>query len=399
MKTDRVKPKLVLESLMGDPVLSHWIGPEGIAAGTALGRISTYLFQQKPVSKIESARSYKSKSDYSVKKEVNHVVIPVEVEYNPRDVESNPVESPSISSKNDTNETNNCNINEENELDSGRYSVFATYSDEPVYSVFINENALVCLIGTSYLMIYDTVNYKVLSQCSLHLTSSTIKGFKQVIQDGKLVLVSSIKGIVLINLTNGEIHLLNNKSIINNNILSFQFPYISTTSFNYEEKHEKLIGVYKIHLKGANLYNRDTHFNTIYDDNGLEMINELILKEKRIHLITLCKLWSSYIVVVCDLLTILLYNREDNCLHKRKTVKYDILSINSEFEDYFIMLDKNSSLNLVNSNLDILHTFNLYPSTFEIGWSYNVVSYKNLISFNSDEGIYYMKLPENLTHT
>lgn len=176
MKTNRVKPKLVLESLMGDPVLSHWIGPEGIAAGTALGRISTYLFPQKADSNKASGSPYKSKSDYSGNKEVNHVVIPVEVEHSPRDVESNPADSCSISSKNDTNGSKNCNIKDESELEGGRYSVFATYSDEPVYSVFVNENTLVCLIGTSYLMIYDTVNYKVLSQCSLHLTSSTIKG-------------------------------------------------------------------------------------------------------------------------------------------------------------------------------------------------------------------------------
>uniref|UniRef100_A0A3B0MSG0 HIT zinc finger containing protein, putative n=1 Tax=Theileria annulata TaxID=5874 RepID=A0A3B0MSG0_THEAN len=390
--------RLVLESQMGDPVTSIWMGKEGIVAGTALGRVSSYIFNSHignpTISSIDkdttladdsattgsSTKTKKAKTKKSLPSNSEVVVVDIDKLESSIDGLKLNSTSPNYDSRDPSSRV------------VGRYVVYSSYNDECVNGVYISEGKLYTLVGLNNIIIYDIDRYSIHSDVYVNneiSSASPYKNYKQIIQNNNYVLMMCNNTIVLMNLTEVETEgsVLKLTYVDTNvhleNILEFKFPYVVTCKTNTEENNSKCVNIYSIKKTS----NNNARSREMYD---LALINKIAVDNKQ-HLVTNCKIWDNTLTVVTDLLILTLYaiHDVDGNIIARKRLSYDILDVNCG--ENVLLLLKNSQILVLNKKLHVLNKFSIL-STFELGWSYNLVNYNNVFCYNSDEGIYIFQL-------
>ncbi|KAF5153107.1 hypothetical protein TpMuguga_03g02665 [Theileria parva strain Muguga] len=399
--------RLVLESQMGDPVTSFWMGKEGIVAGTALGRVSAYIFNSNLETHTNSSTnndttladdppnirsSTKTQEANTKNQHLSNSDVIVEIDKLESSIDNSKQNSTSLNTKSTPSKCDNKNSSTKVV---GRYVVYSTYNDECVNGVYIFEGKLYSLVGLNNIVIYDIDRYTIHRDVYVNNeinSTSLYKNYKQIIQNNNYVLIMCNSTITLMNLTEAEsedgvckIQYVNSTIHIEN-VLEFKFPYVVTCKINTEENNSKCVNIYSLKPVDT-MNNTNSKSREMYN---LALVNRINIDNKY-HLVTNCKIWDNMITVVTDLLVLTLYdiNDADANIVSSKSFSYDILAVNCS--ENILLLFKNSQILILNKELEILSKLNIL-STFELGWSYNLVNYNNVFSYNSDEGIYIFQL-------
>ncbi|CDR97589.1 hypothetical protein, conserved [Babesia bigemina] len=427
----------VLESHMGDPVLSHWIGADGVVAGTALGRVSAYLFDNsapriakssttvdakddggsnskldqsssKPSETAQesstSAHGDDSKSDATLPSATNAAVGGVE---SPETSPANPDGTVAIHVAEDEcdvdkgDDSCGCDSRKFPNLASlfgtvmnyircgksgadpvrlddvlpGRYTVFASFSDEPIRAVFIHRRQLYCLIGTSLISVYDVDKYALLNEYRLSLSRNA--GYKQIAFAACKILVDCMRGSTILDPV-AKRQTSSTHRVYPSNVLDFN----GTEMMCYYRNVNK----YFVQVLTLDRYvSKKVLFS--------------ISMPKSVFLVTHGRFWGSdKLVVVTDMLTISVYKYHEVTvpIAKRRS-RVDIVALCGGFSDFLAVLMKDSTIKLLHGHtLETFFRIPLYPATFELGWPYTLINYGDIMSFTSDEGVYCLRLPSKV---
>ncbi|GBE62338.1 hypothetical protein, conserved [Babesia ovata] len=428
----------VLESQMGDPVLSHWIGADGVVAGTALGRVSAYIFdnpvsasytsstavetKDKDVSNTQRDRSTPTPSDTTqdsstvtdgkdTKTEaapspptINEVggVEPLEAS------SANPDGTLAIDMADDGYDVDegddSCGCDgwkfsnltsffvtvmnyircgggsvDAAQLDDvlpGRYTVFASFSDEAVRAVFIHNRQLYCLIGTSAISVYDVDKYALLSEYRLSLSRNA--GYKQITFAACKILVDCMRGSTILDPV-AKKQTSSTHRVYPSNVLDFNGTEMMCYYRNVNKYFVQVITL---------------------DNDVAKKVLFSISMPKSVFLVTHGRFWGSdRLVVVTDLLSISVYKYHEVTVPiAKRRLRVDLVALCGGFSDFLAVLTKDAMIKLLHGHtLETFFRIPLYPATFELGWPYTLVNYGNIISFTSDEGVYCLRLPRKVT--
>ncbi|ORM40328.1 uncharacterized protein BXIN_2036 [Babesia sp. Xinjiang] len=416
----------VLESQMGDPVLSHWIGPDGVVAGTALGRVSAYLFDYPvtPKSNSSSASADQSWQDLSSPNNSESA--------NADSTPSNGDNTQTRSSANDSPKKTGSDdrssappdgayiigvadggSDTDSEYDSdggggrfrqftsmcvaimsyircggsgtsktnvsevlpGRYTVFASFSHEAVRAVFIDSRLLYCLIGTSAIAVYDIDKYALKNEYRLSLSRNA--GYKQITFSGSKILVDCMRGSTILDPVS-KTQISSTHRVYPSNVLDFNGSEMMCYYRNINKYFVQVVTL---------------------DSDTTKKVLFSIAMPKSVYLVTHGKFWGrNRMVVVADMLTISVFNyRKMTVPVAKRRLRVDVVALCGGFRDFLAVLTKDSMLNLLHGRtLETFLQIPLYPATFELGWPYTLVNYDNVVSFTSDEGVYCLKLPRKV---
>ncbi|GFE53940.1 hypothetical protein BaOVIS_013440 [Babesia ovis] len=414
---------------MGDPVLSHWVGPDGVVAGTALGRVSAYIFD-RPVTPssdptyvtVKQRSGEKSPTTSSDASPSNAPAPDTNVA---ADTSAN-TDTTGVSNDTDatTRETNTSNeavligmddyiydeqdpegcaggrfrqltsmcvafmnfircgggggVNKPNidEVLPGRYTVFASFSNEAVRAVFINDRLLYCLIGTSAIAVYDVDKYALRNEYRLSLSRNA--GYKQITFAGCKILVDCMRGSTILDPV-AKTQISSTHRVYPSNVLDFNGSEMMCYYRNINKYFVQVV--------------------TLDNDSSKKVLFSIAMP-KSIYLVTHGKFWGrNRIVVVADMVTISVFNhRKLTVPVAKRRLRVDIMALCGGFRDFLAVMTKDATLLLLHGRtLETFHQIMLYPATFELGWPYTLVNYDHVISFTSDEGIYCLKLPTKVT--
>ncbi|GIX65548.1 uncharacterized protein BcabD6B2_49830 [Babesia caballi] len=419
----RIPVFAVLESQMGDPVLSHWVGPDGIVAGTALGRVSAYLFNNAmpsdaTLSAAESATEETgvplqasptaSDAGYSPRVPVTDatatsdaaalitpreapegaVVIGMpsgphsydsgyESEYGAEDYGGRlrQLTSQCLGFMNYIRcggaEASKAKIGE---VLPGRYTVFASFSDEAVRAVFIHNRMLYCLIGTSSIAVYDVDKYTLANEYRLSLSRNA--GYKQITFAGCKILVDCMRGSTIVDPVSKK-QINSTHRVYPSNVLDFNGSEMMCYYRNINKYFVQVVTL----------------------DDSVKKVLFSIAMPKSVYLVTHGKFWGrGRVVVVTDMLTISVFKYHQLAVPvAKRRLRVDIVALCGGFRDFLAVLTKEATLKLLHCRtLETFFSITLYPATFELGWPYTLVNHDTVISFTSDEGVYCIKLPRKV---
>ncbi|KAK2195118.1 hypothetical protein BdWA1_003420 [Babesia duncani] len=186
----------VLESQMGDPVLSHWIGADGVVAGTALGRVAAYIFDCPTFELMHGSHAPNNQSisnDDSIPLvDIESGSVSARDQYSPRP-NNDSTEGVKASFLNAFNFLK-IRQPEKTRLHKdlpGRYTVFASFSDEAIRACFIHKRLLYCMVGTSSIAIYDVDAYTLKAVYQLHIERRV--GYQQIAFAKDKILIDSMR--------------------------------------------------------------------------------------------------------------------------------------------------------------------------------------------------------------
>lgn len=430
----------VLESQMGDPVLSHWIGPDGVVAGTALGRVSAYLFDRSLVLASTVAGRFDTGTtniQEGLKPDEHAPNRPCDVfhpDFAPSDEPATNVDESSTFPKDNPNigagvameprdqgsdsvrigityDTDDDVGNDEchkecmegrfkqiatlcftlmnyikcggglqvkrniSEVLPGRYTVFASFSDEAVRAVFIHGRMLYCMIGTSAIAVYDIDQYMLKNEYRLSLSRNA--GYKQIIFANCKILVDCMRGSTILDPVEKK-QISSTHRVYPSNVLDFNG---SEMMCYYRNINKYFVQVVSLH-----------------SDSAKKVVFSIAMP-KSVYLVTHGKFWNhDKIVVVADMTSISVFKYLELTVPvARRRMNVDIVAVCGEFKNFLAVITKDSTLRLLHEHtLDTFFKLSLYPATFELGWPYTLVSHKNILSFTSDEGVYCFKMPRKV---
>ncbi|EDO07090.1 uncharacterized protein BBOV_IV007340 [Babesia bovis T2Bo] len=419
----------MLESQMGDPVLSHWIGPDGVVAGTALGRISAYLFDipssvnsdlstvtvEKPMDTPSPPITSESDDPSPPSGDAAIATVDLPTASPPEDSPNNdaplvpPQESHSdavyIGMEDSLYEgdedhgssggfrfkqlTSLCvsfmsylrcgsnGISKSSICDvlPGRYTVFASFSNEAVRAVFINNRLLYCLIGTTAIAVYDVDKYALRNEYRLSLSRNA--GYKQITFSGCKILVDCMRGSTILDPV-AKTQISSTHRVYPSNVLDFNGSEMMCYYRNINKYFVQVITL---------------------DNDSTKKVLFSIAMPKSVYLVTHGKFWGrDRIVVVADMLMITVFNHRMLTVPvAKRRLRVDIMALCGGFRDFLAVLTKDANLLLLHGRtLETFHSISLYPATFELGWPYSLINYNRILSFTSDEGVYCLKLPSKV---
>lgn len=429
----------VLESQMGDPVLSHWIGNDGVVAGTALGRVSAYLFdlpdpylsgvnefslqksataqngQQNdgddpsPLQPADSSHADVNSLSEEVEKEENIPTKKSREDVGLKEVYKDDVNNAVIIAVSDDidtkgiDEANNLNNYEGtlrrfaslcstlmgyircdgrpqkrvsiDEVFPGRYTVFASFSEEAVRAVFIHNRLLYCMIGTSAIAVYDVDQYTLKNEYRLSLSRNV--GYKQISFSNCKILVDCIRGSTILDPVEKK-QISSTHRVYPSNVLDFNGAEMLCY---YRNINKYFVQVVSLEV-----------------DATKKVVFSIAVPES-VYLVTHGRFWGTdRIVIVCDMLTISIFKYLEMIVPvARRKMRVDIVAVCGGFDNFLVVLSKDSTLKLLHGeSLETFFSISVYPATFELGWPYSLMSYKNILSFTSDEGVYCLKIPQKV---